>query len=149
MLLETAQGRCSGTLDTCTVTLLNHSTLHASRHLFLSSFDRNVRRRAFSSRVLQHGANCQLPQVFFLLQACNFAGHSKTVWPSGLRQWLKAPFRKGVGSNPTAVIFAAWGFPVCPRSYLIIKLQVQTQHDNTILAAWSATVPPNAREPKK
>ena len=28
---------------------------------------------------------------------------SKTVWPSGLRRWLKAPFRKGVGSNPTAV----------------------------------------------
>ena len=29
---------------------------------------------------------------------------SKTVWPSGLRRWLKAPVRKGVGSNPTAVI---------------------------------------------
>ena len=28
----------------------------------------------------------------------------KTVWPSGLRRWLKAPVRKGVGSNPTAVI---------------------------------------------
>ena len=27
-----------------------------------------------------------------------------TVWPSGLRRWLKAPFRKGVGLNPTAVI---------------------------------------------
>ena len=26
-----------------------------------------------------------------------------TVWPSGLRRWLMAPFRKGVGSNPTAV----------------------------------------------
>ena len=26
-----------------------------------------------------------------------------TVWPSGLRRWLQAPFRKGVGSNPTAV----------------------------------------------
>ena len=25
-----------------------------------------------------------------------------TVWPSGLRRWLKAPVRKGVGSNPTA-----------------------------------------------
>ena len=35
-------------------------------------------------------------------------GHvSKTVWPSGLRRWLQAPVRKGVGSNPTAVIFAA------------------------------------------
>ena len=28
-----------------------------------------------------------------------------TVWPSGLRRWLKAPVRKGVGSNPTAVTF--------------------------------------------
>jgi hypothetical protein len=28
----------------------------------------------------------------------------KTLWPSGLRRWLKAPFRKGVGSNPTSVI---------------------------------------------
>jgi hypothetical protein len=29
----------------------------------------------------------------------------QTVWPSGLRRWLQAPVRKGVGSNPTAVIF--------------------------------------------
>ena len=28
---------------------------------------------------------------------------SMTVWPSGLRRWLQAPVRKGVGSNPTAV----------------------------------------------
>ena len=27
----------------------------------------------------------------------------KTVWPSGLRRWLQAPVRKGVGSNPTGV----------------------------------------------
>ena len=26
-----------------------------------------------------------------------------TVWPSGLRRWLQAPVRKGVGSNPTGV----------------------------------------------
>ena len=30
---------------------------------------------------------------------------SMTLWPSGLRRWLKAPFRKGVGSNPTGVTF--------------------------------------------
>ena len=30
-----------------------------------------------------------------------------TVWPSGLRRWLKAPFRKGVGSNLTAVKWRA------------------------------------------
>ena len=38
--------------------------------------------------------------------ACNdvvLSHASMTVWPSGLRRWLKAPFRKGVGSNPTAV----------------------------------------------
>ena len=34
------------------------------------------------------------------------ARRNMTVWPSGLRRWLKAPFRKGVGSNPTAVTFA-------------------------------------------
>ena len=37
-------------------------------------------------------ASCPVPHRSF-----------KTVWPSGLRRWLKAPFRKGVGSNPTAV----------------------------------------------
>lgn len=34
------------------------------------------------------------------------AWERKTVWPSGLRRWLKAPVRKGVGSNPTAVTAA-------------------------------------------
>ena len=29
---------------------------------------------------------------------------NKTVWPSGLRRWLQAPVRKGVGLNPTAVM---------------------------------------------
>ncbi len=33
----------------------------------------------------------------------------KTVWPSGLRRWLQAPVRKGVGSNPTAVTASAAG----------------------------------------
>ena len=35
----------------------------------------------------------------------NGTGHAvgMTVWPSGLRCWLQAPVRKGVGSNPTAV----------------------------------------------
>ena len=31
-----------------------------------------------------------------------------TVWPSGLRRWHKAPVRKGVGSNTTAVISVPW-----------------------------------------
>ncbi len=38
---------------------------------------------------------------------CQRAGESRTVWPSGLRRWLQAPVRKGVGSNPTAVTVAA------------------------------------------
>ena len=32
-------------------------------------------------------------------------GGIKTVWPSGLRRWLKAPVRKGVGSILTAVTY--------------------------------------------
>ena len=39
---------------------------------------------------------------------------SMTVWPSGLRRCLQAPVRKGVGSNPTAVI--------CKVSKIQIKL---------------------------
>ena len=35
--------------------------------------------------------------------ACGFHIQHRTVWPSGLRRWLQAPVRKGVGSNPTAV----------------------------------------------
>ena len=35
---------------------------------------------------------------------CTIKAIASTVWPSGLRRWLKAPVRKGVGSNPTAVI---------------------------------------------
>jgi hypothetical protein len=27
----------------------------------------------------------------------------RTLWPRGLRRWLKVPFRKGVGSEPTGV----------------------------------------------
>ena len=40
---------------------------------------------------------------------------SKTVWPSGLRRWLQAPVRKGVGSNPTAVIEFTPRFPLQTR----------------------------------
>ena len=40
-----------------------------------------------------------------MYDVCDFA--AATVWPSGLRRWLKAPVRKGVGSNPAAVIFTA------------------------------------------
>ena len=36
------------------------------------------------------------------LTDCMF--YPRTLWTSGLRRWLKAPFRKGVGSNPTVVV---------------------------------------------
>ena len=49
------------------------------------------------------------------LNACGQARRAvapKTVWPSGLRRWLKAPVRKGVGSNPTAVrLFGSYEHP--------------------------------------
>ena len=44
---------------------------------------------------------CCTPNVGF--------GHFGAVWLSGLRRWLQAPVRKGVGSNPTAVIMY-----ICP-----------------------------------
>ena len=34
----------------------------------------------------------------------NYYYDAGTLWPSGLRRWLKAPVRKAVGSNPTGVI---------------------------------------------
>ena len=47
----------------------------------------------------------------------------KTVWPSGLRRWLKAPFRKGVGSNPTAVTLRSASDPA-ERLFRIAKRRV-------------------------
>ena len=54
--------------------------------------------------------NSQGPQDFkangnSILDETNYHFGAWTVWPSGLRRWLQAPVRKGVGSNPTAVIF--------------------------------------------
>ena len=42
----------------------------------------------------------------------------KTVWPSGLRRWLQAPVRKGVGSNPTAVTLSGDDVWLSPYSVL-------------------------------
>ncbi len=41
----------------------------------------------------------------------------KTVWPSGVRRWLKAPFRKGVDLNPTAVILICHRVQIKTRQY--------------------------------
>ena len=49
-------------------------------------------------------ASCH--SLCFLVQRQTYAwaeALNMTVWPSGLRRWLQAPVRKGVGSNPTAV----------------------------------------------
>ena len=47
---------------------------------------------------LQCVFDCLNKLLIFMLLHC-----SMTVWASGLRHWLQAPVRKGVGSNPTAV----------------------------------------------
>ncbi len=56
----------------------------------------------------EHGGAAPNKSCFFEHRAAglvaDYSRVSKTVWPSGLRRWLKAPVRKGVGSNPTAVI---------------------------------------------
>ena len=52
------------------------------------------------NQVLQHTERLETPSEG---QSC-LETLNRTVWPSGLRRWLKAPVRKGVGSNPTAVI---------------------------------------------
>ena len=59
---------------------------------------------------------------FLLLDSCNFVEDSKTVWPSGLRRWLKAPFRKGVGLNPTAVNAYSLQWAALPMPVLIKEL---------------------------
>ena len=54
-----------------------------------------------------------------LCTALNESGellYSKIIWPSGLRRWRKAPFRKGVGSNPTGVTVASPRPRVAPLS---------------------------------
>ena len=61
-----------------------------------------------SSRVVnalhfaRRSAECDQPLPEQLLIVAIFITRR---FPSGLRRWLKAPVRKGVGSNPTAVIF--------------------------------------------
>ena len=61
--------------------------------------------------------------------ACGQACHDMTVWPSGLRRWLQAPVRKGVGSNPTAVTF------VCARRDFLTHLRPQHAFHGAIAIA--------------
>ena len=61
--------------------------------------------RSLSSLIAQFSDTLSLCHVVDFFQ--NFKNlFGMTVWPSGLGRWLKAPVRKGVGSNPTAVTLA-------------------------------------------
>ena len=62
-----------------------------------------------------------------------------TVWQSGLRRWLPAPVRKGVGSSPTAVSSLQQScVAVCPttkqnqhfcQNVAYVVLSTSTQHN--------------------
>ena len=52
-------------------------------------------RKNFSDNGSAHTSIKSLTQIFWL----------ETAWPSGLRRYVQVVVRKGVGSNPTAVIF--------------------------------------------
>ena len=58
-----------------------------------------------ASRVLYLRGDTAVGAAPELFLVCLALAVRMTVWPSGLRRWLKAPVRKGVGSNPTAVNF--------------------------------------------
>ena len=57
-----------------------------------------------------------------------------TVWPSGLRRWLQAPVRKGVGSNPTAVICASLS---TSTAQLLPRSERRAKPLSDSLAEWS------------
>merc|ERR1711893_131017 len=56
---------------------------------------RCTRRAPLNKTILAFNHHCE--------QILSLAVANMTVWPSGLRRWLQAPVRKGVGSNLTAV----------------------------------------------
>ena len=72
-----------------------------------------------------------------------------TLWPSGLRRWLKAPFRKGVGSNPTAVILLsgqsskAWAYrtgPDCsqhPQAVFVFTSRSESPPQDSVVTTYS------------
>ena len=53
-------------------------------------------------------------------------GKNRTVWLSGLRRWLQAPVRKGVGSNPTAVMFRLCSHDGIPCSCPLVSPQSES-----------------------
>ena len=57
------------------------------------------------------------------------------MWPSGLRRCVKAAVRKGVGSNPTAVIFAFFQSALGEKCFYTIN---ECASRKTVLAVWSS-----------
>ena len=57
----------------------------------------------------------------------------KTIWPSGLRRWLKAPFRKGVDSNPIAVI-TLYLQPDAGRTFVVYSEMLDAGARNRVAA---------------
>ena len=65
-----------------------------------------------------------------------------TVWPSGLRRWLQAPVRKGVGSNPTAVI-------LCERRMLHAALLLRVCEEKQMTAVGFEPTSANTLRPER
>ena len=56
----------------------------------------------FSSDKCRSAPKAQI-NIKYMFDNRSGKNRNMTVWPSGLRRWLKAPVRKGMGWNPTAV----------------------------------------------
>ena len=72
----------------------------------------------------------------------------KTLWPSGLRRWLKAPVRKGVGSNPTGVIVDVGGdaqHSAPPGGSQFRSHTLAPNAPNVAFACWVGRRPASAR----
>jgi hypothetical protein len=70
------------------------------------SFQCNIKNLSVHFKIDAHTTSiAQYMHRTFIRWGCQPLETVKTVWPSGLRRWLEEPFRKGVGSNPAAVIF--------------------------------------------
>ena len=68
------------------------------------------------------GSRCTLEMVLANMHI-ELERETKTLWPSGLRRWLKAPFRKGVGLNPTGVSYGHVWRVVHPSDSMVMMKQ--------------------------
>ena len=97
----------------------------SSRPSFSSSWPRKPRRQSCVERCpCCRALLCASRTAVCSSEIVKIAGrvHGKvsmlagTVWPSGLRRWLQAPVRKGVGSSPTAVTLCVFA-ETCSRTW--------------------------------